>query len=406
MAALSGKELDDSIFGTDTHLDWADEVTMTEVLHGDTLGSGTTVDYNTKKPKPEQRSSSRADSSRGQRNSQQGSGRQSRQGVRPSRSNNDMNGSYNSRPEYRNSRGGQRGGRGRGRGGRSNNPGYYHSGTPYVSHGGNSYANQQANSYVSHGGNTYANQMAGQQQNGIPIANRRGSRDRSLSNERMGSMGSMGSMERSRGWNRPGSFGRPQRADMTDRWEHDRYEGNRSRARSGSNSERWDTSDSGVPPVIGKEGIAHVIIHRRGSSGSARGPPEIITSGLPPPRQQTYRRGSSGAEQASVEPPSEPAPEPLTPTIKEAEDEAEAEWENFVANGGLDMPLERITDDLCRQRAQKQQEQQKSEPAAVVPEPAMQTKQSSSRAPPRVLALDDEDDEDDDDDDGEEEEDD
>ncbi|KAJ1940993.1 hypothetical protein EC988_006878, partial [Linderina pennispora] len=110
MAALSGKELDDSIFGTDTHLDWADEVTMTEVLHGDTLGSGSTIDYSTKKPKPEQRSSSRADSSRGFRSQQQGSGRQSRQGVRPSRSNNDMNAAYGPRTEFRKPRGGQRGG--------------------------------------------------------------------------------------------------------------------------------------------------------------------------------------------------------------------------------------------------------------------------------------------------------
>ncbi|KAJ1937146.1 hypothetical protein EC988_007978, partial [Linderina pennispora] len=210
-------------------------------------------------------------------------------------------------------------------------------------------------------------------------------------------------MERSRGWGRPGSYGRQQRADMADRWEHDRFEGNRSRARSGSSSERWETSESGVPPVIGKEGIAHVIIHRRGSSGSARGPPEVITSGLPPQRQQTFRRGSLGAEQAPVEPPSDPAVEPLTPTIKEADNEAEEEWENFVANGGLDMPLERITDDLCRQRAREHQKPQQRETTADVLEPAVQTKRSSSRAPPRVPALDDEDDDDDDDDDDEEE---
>ncbi|KAJ2362217.1 hypothetical protein H4S02_011442, partial [Coemansia sp. RSA 2611] len=102
-------------------------------------------------------------------------------------------------------------------------------------------------------------------------------RDRSRSMERSGSL------DHGRGWRGPPSLGRS-RADNTDRWEHDKYEGaasapstNQPRDRGYSRDRRHSGSAQSTAPMpadveyIGKEGISHVTINRRESNASTRG---------------------------------------------------------------------------------------------------------------------------------------
>ncbi|KAJ2849916.1 hypothetical protein IWW36_002301 [Coemansia brasiliensis] len=326
--ALTGKELDDSIFGTDSHLDWADEVNM-EPLHDDPflhgkqdegVGSMETSPKNNNGQEPRHketrsRGTERQQDSRGQRSSMDsGFGGNRRSG----------------------SRGGQRN-----RGGRSTSR---------------------------HG--------SGGQQGG-----RRGMRDRSASIERSGSV------ERTRNWR--GQTGRA-RADKVDRWDHDKFDGP-----AADHTARRGSSNYGHSPAaidigkIGKEGVSHVTINRRGSNASSRGNlagsyeqsrrlggtmdnelagharrksqssnahtgemdkplsprASAAASGGTVPYRAPHRRQSS----ADIHPPTS---EPHKPARNEADDEgssAEMEWENFVANGGLDIPFENITDELLKQ---------------------------------------------------------
>ncbi|KAI8322614.1 hypothetical protein GQ54DRAFT_310838 [Martensiomyces pterosporus] len=484
METLSGKELDDSIFGADSNLDWADEVTMTEFLHGDPFNSGGNIDNNNNDTpaRPGTSTSTRAnnDGNRGSRDNtrysgnarqqqQQQGGRQSRQGVRPARSNADMNSGYNNnhgttggsygggsaRGDYRGGRGGRGGSRGRGGRGASTSGGR-----------GGYYQQQQQQSYAQTPTAPSMPMGGGGQQ-------RRGSRDRSLSAERSGSM------ERPRVW-RGGStpsYGNRNRADMADRWEHDRYEHSSGhqplgRPRTHSSERREvDSLEVGSPTSIqhiGKEGIAHVTIHRRGSSGSSRhygfgNSPEDNggSSVVYQPMQNQLRRRSSGLNPTSPRSPTAPGSEPYraphrrqnsgdnnlqqqqqqqqqrrrpisgdstaptgqhapssmgaateaqsAATIMETEEEESAvmEWENFVDNGGLDMPFESITDDLLKQKVSRVRSQPKSgssntsagSRAAVGSIDDMGASNSRVAATrgkrqPQVLALDDDDDDD------------
>ncbi|KAJ2415325.1 hypothetical protein GGI10_001775 [Coemansia sp. RSA 2530] len=259
---------------------------------------------------------------------------------------------------------------------------------------------------------------------GINIRSARNVRDRSRSMERSGSL------DHGRGWRGPPSLGRS-RADNTDRWEHDKYEGaasapstNQPRDRGYSRDRRHSGSAQSTAPMpadieyIGKEGISHVTINRRESNASTRGypsasyegprrqfpdignapplpiPDEAIGSLAParktsvsqvpaatgdvrpvsprsPGTNEPYRaphRRQSSVDASKLPPPPLPPiqavippqgsvpeePQPKGPAVGETEDtadessSAEMEWENFVANGGLDMPIDRITDDLLK----------------------------------------------------------
>ncbi|KAI9505839.1 hypothetical protein BX070DRAFT_220859 [Coemansia spiralis] len=150
-------------------------------------------------------------------------------------------------------------------------------------------------------------------------------------------------MERagSRGWRRSGA----QRADAADRWEHDRFDAQSTRSR-----ERRNSAQPMDIQHIGKQGISHVTISRRDSSTLAasydapRRPPVLQPrSPRSPPGSgfQSYRaphrRQGSGDHCAERDP----------KAVEDTEgSSAEIEWENFVANGGLELPFDRITDEL------------------------------------------------------------
>ncbi|KAJ2491558.1 hypothetical protein IWW37_002230 [Coemansia sp. RSA 2050] len=417
MEGLSGKELDDSIFGTDSHLDWAEEVNTLEALNDDRFGSSASRAEEPNRQRPtspprhsyETRRESR-DAGRDSRNlgRRQQNERQSRPDARPPRPSNDSGGNYGrsaSRGEYsgRGSSGGSRGSGNRPHGGRSASR-VGGSGPP---------SSQQPT------------QQGYSQSSGINIRSARNVRDRSRSMERSGSL------DHGRGWRGLPSMGRS-RADNADRWEHDKYEGaasapstNLPRDRGYSRDRRHSGTTQSTAPLpvdieyIGKEGISHVTINRRESNASTRGYPSAsyeaprrqfpdIGNAPPLPISDEAIGSSARARKASVSqaaaatgdarpvsprspgtnepyraphrrqssvdatklpppplppiqavvPPQSSVPEeplPTKPAVGEAEDNvdepgsAEMEWENFVANGGLDMPIDRITDDLLKQ---------------------------------------------------------
>ncbi|KAJ1771754.1 hypothetical protein IW140_001269 [Coemansia sp. RSA 1813] len=404
MEAVGSKELEDSLFSTDSHLDWADEA-MAEDLNDHSLPKyDENVGVISTSPKPLQNNGTyhqRRDSGRDPRSNKGSSGhqQQQQQSGRQSRGSGDYRG-----------RSGQRTGGGRGRGGRSS------SRTGYPSqHNQQSYSSQQPG-----GGPT--SQVGS-------LRARQNSRDRSLSMERSGST------DRPSGW-RSGAtaFGRA-RADLPDRWEHDRFDpqqsnmpspppnlqqsrqsggSGRTRERRNSSATNYDFTANAPVDIehIGKEGISHVTINRKESNASSRGygglaasydsprrlvsldnasddvaggfrrnnqPLQAATAALRPkspylapttassatatPGLYTYRAphrrmssvdsldnhtlGGPSSNDAAAE------REPKTTSAREPEDKsndssAENEWENFVANGGLEMPFESITDDLLK----------------------------------------------------------
>ncbi|KAJ2381107.1 hypothetical protein H4S02_006364 [Coemansia sp. RSA 2611] len=308
--ALTGKELDDSIFGTDSHLDWADEVNM------EPLGAVTA--YRSEKHD---------------------------EGVATS----PKNGRGGKDPRAAGERrGGGRGQRASVDGGRGD-------------HGGRSGSRGGARA---RGGRSSSRQ-----------GKARTGRERSASSERPHG--------EPRGWRTGGRA----RADKVDRWDHDRFDA------TGNCGRR--NSSGGAGPIdierIGKEGISHVTINRRGSNAAPSGRPPVGADGRddtaepsgharrksrsgpyasqmalsprsPPgaaePYRAPHRRQSSADSHAppAAEPAATPARQaPAAPRSKPAggeEDEgssAEVEWENFVANGGLDIPFDRITDELLKQ---------------------------------------------------------
>ncbi|KAJ2454848.1 hypothetical protein EV183_001268 [Coemansia sp. RSA 2336] len=321
--ALTGKELDDSIFGTDTHLDWADEVNM-EPLNDPLLHPKQDEGLGSMEASPKTSEDTR--------------GTERRQG---SRQRNSMDSGFGS-----NRRSGSRGGQ-RNRGGRS----------------------------------------ASRQGNGGQQAGRRGTRDRSASMERSGSV------ERTRNWR--GQTGRA-RADKVDRWDHDKFDADHANRRGSSN---YSPVDIGK---IGKEGVSHVTINRRGSNarggsqaGSYEQPRRLDGEAAARPRRKSqstahgepgkplspqaagavpYRTPHRRQSSADMHPPSN---EPAKPArTDDDESSAEMEWENFVANGGLDIPFENITDELLKQpqrplsghqrsKSSHRQESAKPHPAAA-----------------------------------------
>ncbi|KAJ1938349.1 hypothetical protein GGF37_004842, partial [Kickxella alabastrina] len=466
MDTFSVDELDDSIFGTDATIDWAEEVDMTQVLNTNTFASAdSNASKHTENPAAgTSRGQSRntngygtGSGNRGARENreprgrfQQNSGRQSRQDTRPLRNQPEINNGYNNNTTNPNASSG-RGGRGGGSG--SSNTG-----------SGNRGARNQGGRSTSRSG--YAPPPPAQQNyshppNGMPMGNdsrqHRGPRDRSLSMERSGSI------DRSRAW-RGSSSNNRSRADKADRWEHDKFDsgtqphsyqsGSMGRMRERRNS---NSQDSAISPVdiehIGKEGISHVTINRRESNASSRGymaasyetprrlgpdhsfedrggsevmrfgkaqqqlllPALGLSAGLPVrsvsprspedgnavkvPYRAPHRRRSSvdnnsiinfavSATSPTIHPISastgaapqqhkqeqdnqqeqyeeqqdnqqgqhkkqqEQEQDQPKPDSKEADEDndttPEAEWENFVANGGLEIPFDRITDDLLK----------------------------------------------------------
>ncbi|KAJ2820224.1 hypothetical protein GGI24_004556, partial [Coemansia furcata] len=398
MEGLSGKELDDSIFGTDSHLDWAEEVNTLEALNDDRYGSSAKRTEESARQDPVLPPRPAYDGRRGSRDTgkdSRGAGRRQQNEradsrARPSTESSGPGGNYArsaSRGEYT-GRGGSRGGGGgnRPRGGRS----------------------------VSRVGPPATQPQGYAQASGINIRSARNMRDRSRSMERPGSF------DQGRGWRGPP--GARSRADNADRWEHDKYEGassapssNLPPARSYGHDRRNSGAAQSTAPLpadveyIGKEGISHVTINRRESNASSRGYPSASyeaprrqfpdTAGAPPlpdeaPSVSVHTRNASVSQaaagvrpisprspgtnepyraphrrQSSIDasklPPALPSapvvspqvsvpeepPKPTAGGADESVDEsssAEMEWENFVANGGLDMPIDRITDDLLK----------------------------------------------------------
>ncbi|KAJ2461993.1 hypothetical protein GGI03_004764 [Coemansia sp. RSA 2337] len=420
MEGLSGKELDDSIFGTDSHLDWAEEVNTLEALNGDRFSSSANrAEESRQRPASPRHSYDGRRGSRDTGKDSRGMGRRQQQNERPPRTDSrpprpstdsggpTAGGSYArsaSRGEYTGRGGGSRGGGGGGnrpRGGRSVSRVGGSTGPPPSSQ-------QQAPQGYS-------------QASGINIRSARNMRDRSRSMERPGSY------DQGRGWRGLPSIG-CSRANNADRWEHDKFEGASSAPSSnlpasrgyGHDRRHSGAASSAAPPpadieYIGKEGISHVTINRRESNASTRGYPSgsyepprrqfpdvanapplpipdeatgslahtrktsasQVASGVRPvsPRSpgtnEPYRaphRRQSSVDAAKLPPQPQPVqtvvspqvsvpeePVPSKPTIGETEENvdesnsAEMEWENFVANGGLDMPIDRITDDLLKQ---------------------------------------------------------
>ncbi|KAJ1854008.1 hypothetical protein GGH12_000375 [Coemansia sp. RSA 1822] len=385
--ALSGKELDDSIFGTNSHLDWADEVNMEPLndetfapnagKHDEGVGSMVTspqLHNNGNKAKTARESRGRAQQER-----------QPRQGGRGNRGGADGAYGGSQRGDRDNARSGSRGGP-RSRAGRS--------------------GSRQGNNSQQSG---HMQPMPG----GGSGRQGRGPRDRSTS------------MERPRNWR--GSTSRA-RADKIDRWDHDKFDAAPAQPARSNRGRRSSSGTYGAPSTasvdieqIGKEGISHVTINRRGSNASSRGhlaasfdqsrqlsgsidshgdagesmgherrksrsgpyanhsgqllsprsPPLAAAAGTEPYRAPHRRQSSADSHPPQLPPvaatsvvtnpapdadPEQPHVLPAEPQVKPAitknEDEgssAEAEWENFVANGGLDIPFESITDELLKQ---------------------------------------------------------
>ncbi|KAJ2079250.1 hypothetical protein H4R24_003911 [Coemansia sp. RSA 988] len=413
MDALTGKALDDSIFKTDAHLDWADEV-MAEPIAEDSYPNAVGrqdegVGSMSTSPKPTCASGSRR--SKG--------GRQPRQTGRSQRGSADASNGYGGVARNDQTARSASRGRPRSRGGRSGSRTGYNS------------QQQQQQQQQSH-------QPAAVQPQGMGGGSRqgRGSRDRSLSIERSGSI------DRVRNWRGSTPSGGQARADMTDRWEHDKFdtaagpgprqpaEGSRGRARRNSASVYSSGTSTATAAInieqIGKEGISHVTINRRESNASSR--PQMSASYDQSARRQAsaidgYKEAADaasgsrhggqrsavhsngpGLQQISPHSPTDPAgagryraphrrqssadehhPSPEkqpqlpvklsalpkakdTSAIKEADEDGgsspEMEWENFVANGGLEIPFDSITDELLKHphrpvHQQQQQQQQK-----------------------------------------------
>ncbi|KAJ1999893.1 hypothetical protein GGI04_004379 [Coemansia thaxteri] len=374
MEGLSGKELEDSIFGTSLHLDWAEETDSLDPL------------------------ASRSYASAGQKsNEPAASSARPRQGSPPTSAVNDARhrGSRdNSAREPRAGRRQQQGDRQTRQDSRPPKPSIVDTGNRS---GGGSGARGGSSSRVRSGRSASrvggAGAMAQQQQQqpaysqspgGINIRNARGARDRSRSLERAGGL------DQGRSWRGSSSAGRP-RAEAVDRWEHDKFD-----APFSAPSTRAPLSAEVVAADIGhigKEGISHVTINRRGSNASSSrghlgssyeaprrypldpdavhapdqpaGSAEPVRKAVNEPYRAPHRRRSSADNTAP--PPHKPilpaatspipSPVPEEPAQVKPADEAaanddgssaEMEWENFVANGGLDMPIDRITDDLLK----------------------------------------------------------
>ncbi|KAJ2158557.1 hypothetical protein GGF46_003676 [Coemansia sp. RSA 552] len=368
MAALSGKELDDSIFSTESHLDWADEMNM-ESLDSDPFpaagerhdeGVGTS-------PRPREARGSRRqkdvkEAVRGR--SQQP--RQTRQGGRSQRGNAEAGQS---------ARGGSRS-----RGPRSSS----------------------------------RTRTQPQQQAGGGARQGRGPQDRSASIERPGTT------DRPRNWRGPTTGRGGARADAVDRWAHDKFAESPAQP-SGARDRRNSAGAFGAATAsaidikqIGKEGVSTVTINRRGSNASSlagnmgasslagnmgassfdqprrlhgapepSGDPADSTKSSRKKRSGTYadmqsqqqtsprspdnagsvpyraphRRQSSADSNPMLVPPAAKAPpapaKPPAPAATKEDDggtsSPEMEWENFVANGGLDIPFDSITDELLKQ---------------------------------------------------------
>ncbi|PIA18860.1 hypothetical protein COEREDRAFT_79411 [Coemansia reversa NRRL 1564] len=405
MDSLTGKELDDSIFNNDSHLDWADEVMEEPIVEEPHPNVAEKQDEGvgnmSTSPKP-------TGGPGGRRNK---GGRQLRQSGRSQRGSADFGNGYNGVARNDQTARSASRGRPRSRGARSSSRAGYNSQQPQ----------QQMQP-----GTAQPQSMTGGSRQG---------RDRSLSTERSGSIG------RARNWRGSTPSGSRARADMIDRWEHDKFdvtagsgprppiEGSNTRARRNSTSvynTRDTTANTGLGiEQIGKEGISHVTINRRDSNASSR--PQMsasydqfarrqasginayeaaadVAAGLRHGRQPfaLHANGSSlqqvspqspsgsvGAERyraphrrqssADDHPPlpqnqlQQPVQPPTLPNLedtlnKEANEyggsSPEMEWENFVANGGLEIPFESITDELLKhpQRSvtSHQQQQQKS----------------------------------------------
>ncbi|KAJ2809438.1 hypothetical protein H4R20_000058 [Coemansia guatemalensis] len=418
MDALTGKELDESIFNTESHLDWADEVMAEPIAEGPYPNTAERQDEGvgsmSTSPKPPYASG-------GRRNK---GGRQSRQSGRSQRGGADAGSGYGGVARNDQAARSASRGRPRSRGGRSSSRTGYNS----------QQAQPQQQQQPPQTGTAQPQGMGGGSRQG------RGSRDRSLSIERSGSI------DRVRNWRGSTPAGGRARADMTDRWEHDKFdasagpgprqsaEGSRGRARRNSASVYSSGASTATAAInieqIGKEGISHVTINRRGSNASSRPqmsasydqsarrqaggidaykeaadtasglrhggqPPAVHVNGPGSQQISPYSPpGSAGAERyraphrrqssADDHPPPPPQkqsqlsaqlsalPKPKdAPAIKEADEDGgsspEMEWENFVANGGLEIPFDSITDELLKHprrpapphQQQLQQQQQK-----------------------------------------------
>ncbi|KAJ2687882.1 hypothetical protein GGH99_003164 [Coemansia sp. RSA 1285] len=434
METAGSKDLEDSLFSPDSHLDWADEV-MAEDMNDFSLpkydGGGGVSAFSTS-PNPIQ--------SNGMYHERKDSGRDPR-GNKPSSNHNYQTQNQQQQQSGRQSRGsgeyrgrnGQRtAGRTRGGGG-----------------GGGRSSSRAGYSSTQHTQQPYTQQPGGPVLQVGSLRTRRGSSDRSVSMERSGST------ERGvRGWRSTATaYGRA-RADLPDRWEHDKFDlsqanppappsvhsrypgssGGSSSNNNGRGRERRNSSSatnnefSASGPVdiehIGKEGISHVTINRRESNASSRGfgmatsyesprrlgsldsaPDDVAGSFRSKPTQPVQQatafrpKSPSLPSTAALAAPSSGhhpyrAPHKRAGSIDSPEDHtssgsfphdttatiaaaaasvvgtsrsvensskgftrspvdgdgpsAELEWENFVANGGLEMPFENITDDLLK----------------------------------------------------------
>ncbi|KAJ2657676.1 hypothetical protein IWW48_004422 [Coemansia sp. RSA 1200] len=428
METVGSKDLEDSLFSPDSHLDWADEV-MAEDMNDFSLPKyDDGVSAFSTSPKPIQSNGmyhERKDSGRDPRGNKPSSAQhyQNQQQHQQQQSGRQSRGSG----EYRGRNGQRTTGRTRGGGGRSS------SRTGYSS--------------TQHTQQPYSQQPGGPALQVGSLRTRRGSSDRSLSIERSGST------ERGvRGWRSTAtSYGRA-RADLPDRWEHDKFDpsqpnppappnvhsrypgsgssnnNNSSRARERRNSSSATNNEfSANGPVdiehIGKEGISYVTINRRESNASSRGfgmatsyeSPRRLGSldSAPDDMAGSFRRSTQPVQPSTAFRPKSPSlpstaalaapssghhpyraphkragsidsPEDHTPSGSFSHDttttiaaasasvvgtprsvennskgftkppidgdgpSAELEWENFVANGGLEMPFENITDDLLK----------------------------------------------------------
>ncbi|KAJ2336408.1 hypothetical protein GGI00_000845 [Coemansia sp. RSA 2681] len=424
MEGLSGKELDDSIFGTDSHLDWAEEVNTLEALNDNRFSSSATkADESSRQrrasPPPSLRPVAQDSRRRGSRGD---TGRDARTMAR--RPQNDR--PQNDRPPRPDSRPTKAS---------AESSNYSRSASRGEYNAGRGSSRPRGARSVSRVGGPGPPSQGYSQSSGINIRSARNTRDRSQSMERPGSL------DQGRGWRGPQSMGRS-RADNVDRWEHDKFEGTSSAPSTSQPAAKEyvrDRRHSGAAAVqstgplpadveyIGKEGISHVTINRRESNASSsRGYPsasyeaprrQLPDFSAPPlPTSDEAAGASAHASKASASPvaPSSgggvrpttprlpgsnepyraphrrqssvdttsppPLPLPLPtaaavaaaapllipqdsvlkttlppkPAIGEADEvpdeasSAEMEWENFVANGGLDLPIDRITDDLLK----------------------------------------------------------
>lgn len=341
MEALSGKELDDSIFNTDSHIDWAEESNTLDILPLPQAGSyktDSTTTTNNNRRGSRDSSSYAGGSSRGNRQSSR-----SNQKRKTSKTNNTDNGNatMDRRSYSRSSRMG---------GGRSS-----------------SRNREPRSSSINNRPQLSRNDRA---------------RDRSRSIDRPFNGGMDAASRRWRGSSVAGAApaggggSNRSRADTVDRWEHDKFESTNRRSHERRNSA------ANIPSVrnvgiehIGKEGISCVTINRRESNPSAPVPSTHSGGGYnhsSRPRRMSKADSSappSSSSQRNKSPYRTPHQRQGSVDYQKPDDVgkdndsgscAELEWENFVANGGLDIPIDSITDELLKQqRQQKGQQQQK-----------------------------------------------